>query len=135
MAKTQKTKAVKLKPFQKVLTVMISGKPVTKSELDDLLGKEIMMYRISTYMWHIKTQANGIVKVIKDGRKVSGYQLINVDEVKEYMRRAGVLSAGFTPAKVTKLEDLKAEELTDAQVEDIVTKAELSEITVTEVTQ
>ena len=33
MAKTQKTKAVKLKPFQKVLTVMISGKPVTKDEI------------------------------------------------------------------------------------------------------
>jgi hypothetical protein len=33
------------------------------------------------------------------------------------------------------LADLKAAELTDAQVEDIVTKAEMSELTVTEVTQ
>lgn len=135
MAKTQKTKAVKLKPFQKVLTVMISGKAVTKDELNDLLGKEIQMYRISTYMWHIKTHANGIVKVVKDGRKVSGYQLVNIDEVKDYMRRAGVLNSGFTPAKVDKLEDLKAVELTDAQVEDIVTKAEVSELTVTEITE
>ena len=134
MTKT-KTKAVKLKPFEKVLTVMISGKPVMKEELDALLGHEIYMYRISTYMWHIKTIANGVVKVVKDGRKVAGYQLVNVDEVKEYMRRAGVLNSGFTPAKVTKLEDLKAEELTDAQVEDVVTKAEVSEMTVTEITQ
>ena len=137
MAKTQKTKVVKLKPFEKVLTVMISGKPVMKDELDALLGHEIYMYRISTYMWHIKTIANGVVKVVKDGRKVAGYQLVNVDEVKEYMKRAGVMT--YTPSPkvkpVGKLADLKAPELTDAQVEDIVTKAEVSELTVTEVTE
>ena len=134
MTKT-KTKAVKLKPFEKVLTVMISGKPVMKEELDALLGHEIYMYRISTYMWHIKTIANGIVKVVKDGRKVAGYQLVNVDEVKEYMKRAGVMTYTPTAKPVGKLADLKAEELTDAQVEDIVTKAEVSEMTVTEITE
>ena len=134
MTKT-KTKAVKLKPFEKVLTVMISGKPVMKDELDALLGHEIYMYRISTYMWHIKTIANGVVKVVKDGRKVAGYQLVNVDEVKEYMKRAGVMTYTPSAKPVSKLSDLKAPELTDAQVEDVVTKAEVSELTVTEVTQ
>jgi hypothetical protein len=79
------SKAIKLAPFQKLLTVMISGKPVTLDEMDTLLGKEIYMYRISTYMWHIKVNANGVIKAIKDGRKVTGYQLMNVKEVKEYM--------------------------------------------------
>jgi hypothetical protein len=130
-----KTKTVKLKPFEKVLTVMISGKPVMKEELDALLGHEIYMYRISTYMWHIKTIANGVVKVVKDGRKVAGYQLVNVDEVKEYMKRAGVMTYTPTAKSVAKLADLKAAELTDAQVEDVVTKAEMSELTVTEVTE
>ena len=134
MTKT-KTKAVKLKPFEKVLTVMISGKPVMKEELDALLGHEIFMYRISTYMWHIKTIANGVVKVVKDGRKVAGYQLVNVDEVKEYMKRAGVMTYTPSTKPVAKLADLKAPELTDAQVEDIVTKAEVSEMTVTEITE
>src|SRR5512139_1949217 len=124
MTKT-KTKAVKLKPFEKVLTVMISGKPVMKDELDALLGHEIYMYRISTYMWHIKTIANGVVKVVKDGRKVAGYQLVNVDEVKEYMKRAGVMTYTPTAKPVGKLSYLKASELTHAQVEDIVTKAEV----------
>jgi hypothetical protein len=132
MTKTVKTKVVKLKPFQKVLQVLISGNPVTKEELDTLLGKQIQMYRISTYMWHIKTHANGVIRVVKDGRKVSGYQLVNTTEVKEYMKRAGITGVA---APVAKLADLKAEELTDAQVEDIVTKAEASEMTVTEVTQ
>ena len=122
-------KKMKLKPFQKLLTVMISGKEVSKDEIETLLGKEIQMYRISTYMWHIKTNANGIIKVVKDGRKVSGYQLVNVAEVKDYMKRAGVLDAGFTP--VAKLADLKASEVKTKSKAPIVAE----EMSVTEVTQ
>jgi|LakMenEpi03Aug12_release.lakeMendotaPanAssembly.Ray.scaffolds.fasta_scaffold543465_3 hypothetical protein len=126
MAKTATAKKVKLKPFQKLLTVMISGKPVTKEEIDTLLGHEIYMYRISTYMWHIKTNANGIIKVVKDGRKVAGYQLINVGEVKDYMKRVGVLDA-YTPAvkPVSKLNELEATELPKSE-EMVVTKIEAS---------
>jgi hypothetical protein len=108
------SKAIKLAPFQKLLTVMISGNPVMLTEMDTLLGKEIYMYRISTYMWHIKTNANGVVKTIKDGRKVIGYQIMNVKEVKEYMNRAGITNSGFKAGAVekkpsiSKLADLKA---------------------------
>ena len=126
MAKT--AKKMKLKPFQKLLTVMISGKEVSKDEIDALLGKEIQMYRISTYMWHIKTNANGVIKVVKDGRKVSGYQLVNVAEVKDYMKRVGVLDSGFTP--VAKLADLKAPEVAKK-----VSSPVAEEMSVTEVTQ
>ena len=126
MAKT--AKKMKLKPFQKLLTVMISGKEVSKEEIDTLLGKEIQMYRISTYMWHIKTNANGVIKVVKDGRKVSGYQLINVAEVKDYMKRVGVLDSGFTP--VAKLADLKAPEVAKK-----VSAPVAEEMSVTEVTE
>ena len=109
-----KTKA-KVAPFQKLLTLMVSGKPVTISEIDTLLGKEIHMYRLSTYIWHIKTQANGTIKAIKDGRKITAYQLMNVAEIKKYMDRAGV--TGFisgkqekkpSVAKIAKLKDLAA---------------------------
>jgi hypothetical protein len=108
------SKAIKLAPFQKLLTVMISGNPVTLDEMDTLLGKEIYMYRISTYMWHIKVNANGVIKAIKDGRKVTGYQLMNVKEVKEYMNRSGITNSGFKAGAVekkpsiSKLADLKA---------------------------
>lgn len=95
-------KTIKLKPFEKLLTVMVSGKPVTIEEIDATLGNEIYMYRLSTYIWHIKTFANGVVKAIKDGRKVTAYQIINVKEVKEYMDRAGVTKANFVPGQVTK---------------------------------
>lgn len=107
-------KSSKLKPFEKLLTIMVSGKPVTIEEIDATLGKEIYMYRLSTYMWHIKVHANGVVKAIKDGRKVSAYQIINVDEVKKYLDRTGVTKAKFVPGTVekkpsiSKLADLKA---------------------------
>lgn len=115
-------KSNKLKPYEKLLTIMVSGKPVTVEEIDTLLGQEIYMYRLSTYMWHIKTNVNGVVKAIKDGRRVTAYQLMNVDEVKKSMDRTGVTKSGFVPGQtqkkdstaktankpVSKLTDLKA---------------------------
>jgi hypothetical protein len=126
MSKTKTVKAIKLKPFQKLLTVMISGKPTTVEEIGALLGKEIQMYRLSTYIWHIKTNADGVVKAIKDGRKVTAYQIVNVPDVKKYMDRVGITKSGFvagTPAvapkaaKVTKLKDLAATPVTTPVVE------------------
>jgi len=119
-------KKVKLKPFQKLLTIMISGNTVTRDEINTLLGNEIYMYRISTYMWHIKTMANGVIRIVKDGRKVVSYQLVNVDEVKEYMRRVGIMNTNYTPgdiikkASISKLEQLNAEQT--VQQKDVIEK-------------
>jgi hypothetical protein len=142
------SKAVKLAPFQKLLTVMISGKPVSLEEMDTLLGKEIYMYRISTYMWHIKVNANGVIKAIKDGRKVTGYQLMNVKEVKEYMNRTGITNSGFKAGAVekkpsiSKLADLKATPIAkktavkQTVVETVGKQDAVSdEVTVTEITE
>jgi hypothetical protein len=128
MAKASVVKKVKMKPFQKLLSIMISGEPVSKEEIDTLLGKEIQMYRLSTYMWHIKTNplANGVIKVIKDGRKVAGYQLMNVSEIRAYMIRLGILDES-----VSKLKDLQAKELPKVDVVAPVVK----KMVVTEVTE
>ena len=121
-------KSTKMKPFQKLLTIMVSGKEVSIKEIDTLLGKEIYMYRLSTYMWHIKTNANGIVKSIKDGRKVTAYQLCNPQEVKQYMDRVGVTKANYTPGSVekkpsvSKLADLQAKPAKAKVVKPKVTK-------------
>ena len=133
-------KKMKLKPFQKLLTVMISGKEVSKDEIETLLGKEIQMYRLSTYIWHIKTNADGVVKAIKDGRKVTAYQIVNVSEVKKYMDRVGITKSGFvagTPVvapkakKVAKLKDLDAAPVTTPVIE---TAPVAETLVVTEVT-
>ena len=121
MSKATKTKTMKLKPFQKLLTLMISGKPVTIEEIDTLLGKEIYMYRLSTYIWHIKTVANGVVKAIKTGRKVTAYQVMNVDQVKEYMSRVGVTGSGFTPGAIVKKQSIsKLADLNSKPVSQVV---------------
>lgn len=130
----------KLKPFQKLLTIMASGKEVTVEEIDALLGKEIYMYRLSTYMWHIKTNANGVVKAIKDGRKVSAYQIMNVKEIKEYMNRVGITAANYVPGKIEKKPSVA--KLADLNAKPVAKKVKKSkpvevveELVVTEVTE
>jgi hypothetical protein len=132
-------KSTKLKPFQKLLTVMISGNPTTIDEIDALLGKEIQMYRLSTYIWHIKTNADGVVRAIKDGRKVTAYQ--------KYMSRVGITNSGFVPGqpapapapatkakkpKVEKLADLSATPIETPVIAEPVAELQVTEITVTE---
>ena len=124
----------KVAPFQKLLTVLVSGKPVTVEEIEATLGKEIHMYRLSTYIWHIKSHANGIVRVIKDGRKVTAYQIVNVNEMAQYLGRLGInYVPGSTTIKpsISKLADLKAEPVDPAQVDAPVV---VDELVVTEVT-
>lgn len=147
-------KSSKIKPFEKLLTIMVSGKPVTIEEIDATLGKEIYMYRLSTYMWHIKVHANGIVKAIKDGRKVTAYQIINTDEVKKFLDRTGVSKSGFVPGAVekkpsiSKLSDLKAKpakkpksakakpaKVKTEEVTETVDSTQSEEFTVTEITE
>lgn len=122
----QVKKQKKLKPFEKLLTVMISGEPVSKETIETLLGKEIYMYRISTYMWHIKTFANGVVKTHKDGRKAVAYQIVNVNEVKKYMKQNDVPFSQQN--KVESIKELSKEE-------PVVAKASEDVLEVTEVTE
>jgi hypothetical protein len=90
-------------------------------------------------MWHIKVNANGVVKPIKDGRKVIGYQIMNSSEVKEYMNRAGISSSNFKPGSIekkpsiSKLADLKATPI--VKKDPVVQPIENDELTVTEITE
>lgn len=129
-------KSKDLKQFQKVLIVLSSGNPVTVDEIATTLGDEIYMYRLSTQIWEIKSVAGGIVKTMKDGRKVVGYQLMNVDEVKEYMKRVGINTATFSPGaskkkpstcKLAKLSDLGAQPVAPI-VEETAVVEEVAEV-------
>jgi hypothetical protein len=140
-----RSKSGKLTAWQKLLTVMISGKEITVDEIETTLGKEIHMYRLSTYIWDIKSIANGVIKAVKSGRKVVAYQLINVDEMKEYMNRTGITNASFVPGQevkkpsISKLADLSAKpaKMTPSKkVKPVKEKVEdVAEVTVEEVTE
>jgi hypothetical protein len=67
---------------EKITQVMLSGKPVTPSEIGEVFrgtDQEAVLYRLSTNIYNIRLDG-GIVKVIKSGRIVTGYQLVNHTE-------------------------------------------------------
>jgi hypothetical protein len=90
-------KSTKIKPFEKLLFVLSSGSVVTIEDINEILGEEIYMYRVSSYIWAIKVYANGVIKVIKDGRNVVAYQLLNTKEAKTYLSKRGFLN--FIPGQ------------------------------------
>jgi hypothetical protein len=77
-------KSKKIQPHNKIAQVLMSGKMTSVSDiaesfkLDDKMNK--VMYRLSTYIYDIRKYEQGIVKVEKSGRKVTGYQLLNTHE-------------------------------------------------------
>jgi hypothetical protein len=68
-----------MRTYNKIAVVMKSGEPVTIEQFKQVFTNtkvEPVLYRLSTYIWNIK-RTGGIVKSIKDGRKVVAYQLLN----------------------------------------------------------
>ena len=77
--------------------------------------------RLSTYIWHIKVNVNGVVRSVRGDtpetkRKVVAYELCNVNEVADRLKVMGVMDASqtfidipvktlkkFRPKKVKKL--------------------------------
>ena len=71
--------------WEKILKVMLNGKPVNRDSLEAMPEMEdVPLYRLSTFIWRIK-KTGGVVKLTKDGRKVDGYVLLNTAEMKEYL--------------------------------------------------
>ena len=71
-----------MRVYNKIAVVMKSGQPVTVDQFKTVFAGtkvEPVLYRLSTYIWNIKKNG-GIVKAVKDGRNVVGYQLINANE-------------------------------------------------------
>ncbi len=70
----------KTKQFERVLKVLLDASPntVTKTDLADQLGGEIVMSRISTYIWEIKEKAGVPVEAEKNGREVTGFSINEV---------------------------------------------------------
>ena len=72
----------KINRHEKITQVLLSGKPVTPDEIKSVFtgtDQEKVLYRLSTNIYNIRKDG-GIVKVIKDGRKVTAYQLVNYTE-------------------------------------------------------
>ena len=106
-------KKIRLKPYQKLLVLFeqkaklrtatpFENVEVTVEEIEASLANEIHMYRLSTYIWHIKTMVGGVVSSIRGTtpetkRKVVAYRIHNWDGndgVREALIRQGVMVRG-----------------------------------------
>jgi hypothetical protein len=81
----------KINRHERVAQLMLSGKPVSPEQFELAFkgtDQEAVIYRLSTNIYNIRKDG-GIIKVIKDGRKVTGYQLVNIDEFNPNGRYTG----------------------------------------------
>lgn len=131
--------------WEKVLQVMVSGKPVNREILEEMPEMEdVPMYRLSSFIYHVKL-AGGVVKVIKDGRKIDKYELVNIKDMVKYLEKrekSFSAKAPATPVKVkaapSKKVAKKVEKLSDldAQVSvEQVSAPAADEMQVTEITE
>ena len=97
----------KVNRHEKITQVLLSGKPVSPQEIADCFkgtDQEAVLYRLSTNIYNIRKDG-GIVKVIKDGRKVQAYQLVNFTEFDANGRYVGPVAKApvqtTTPETVT----------------------------------
>lgn len=77
-----KVRTGKQNRHEKITVVLLSGKPVSPQEIHECFkgtDQEKVLYRLSTNIYNIRRDG-GIIKVIKDGRKVKAYQLVNHTE-------------------------------------------------------
>ena len=92
----------KINRHEKITQVLLSGKAVSPQEIADVFkgtNQESVLYRLSTNIYNIRKDG-GIIKVIKDGRKVSGYQLVNYTEFDANGRFKGTVAK--SPSGVAK---------------------------------
>jgi hypothetical protein len=120
-AKTVKpAKAVRLKAWEPIFQVLMTGEVVKKEVFENLLG-EHLKYKLSAHILEIRLRSGATIRVVKDGRKVESYQLMNPtsDGVVKYWRDRGIVLDA-----VKNLKDLQAKPAKETEV-----------LTVTEVTE
>ena len=117
-------KAVRLKAWEPIFQVLMTGQVVKKEVFENLLG-EHLKYKLSAHILEIRLRSGATIRVVKDGRKVESYQLMNPTSdgvVKYWLDRGIVLDA------VKTLKDLQA---TPAKEAEVLTVTEVTEPNVT----
>ena len=98
----------KVNRHEKITQVLLSGKPVTPDEISAVFAgtdQAAVLYRLSTNIYNIRKDG-GVVKVIKNGRSVQAYQLVNFDQFDANGRFKGASTPAKAPvAKATKAVD------------------------------
>jgi hypothetical protein len=104
----------KINRHEKITQVLLSGKPVSPDEIMAVFkgtDQESVLYRLSTNIYNIRKDG-GVVKVIKNGRKVQAYQLVNFTEFDKNGRYQGKPVAKASPAPVASVKPATVQPVT-----------------------
>jgi hypothetical protein len=74
-----KVRSGKQNRHEKIAVVLLSGEPVSPDDIKACFkdtDQEAVLYRLATNIYNIRRDG-GVIKVHKDGRKVTAYQLLN----------------------------------------------------------
>lgn len=110
----------KLKFHNKIAVILSSGNVVSVDEIKQCFANDehaqSLLYRLSTYIYDIRKFENGIIKVFKNGRNVTGYQLINSIDFDSEGR-----NINLQPSKTThnKQPTVKQDVITEDTVEEM----------------
>jgi hypothetical protein len=100
----------KVNRHEKITQVLLSGKPVSPAEIEAVFkgtSQEKVLYRLSTNIYNIRKDG-GIVKVIKSGRKVQAYQLVNFDQFDANGRFKGAVAKAQSKVAAVQSESVAA---------------------------
>jgi hypothetical protein len=98
-------KVKKARPFEKLMVFLLTGQPTSKEDIAENLGwkaprgakvKGPKIYNVSSYIWDIKNIPHNdgksiVVKSLRDGKKVTGYQIMNPEDARKYLEKRGLL--------------------------------------------
>ena len=82
--------------WQKAIIVLSQGGVFSAEKLCEEMEYDCV-YRVSNVLLDTKIFAGAIIKSVRDGRKVVGYELVNIDEMKQLIA-SGAFSATATKA-------------------------------------
>jgi len=82
--------------WQKAVVVLSQGGVFSAEKLCEEMEYDCV-YRVSNVLLDTKIFAGAIIKSVRDGRKVVGYELVNIDEMKQLIA-SGAFAASATKA-------------------------------------
>jgi hypothetical protein len=100
--------------WERLLMVLANGGVVTLEQIQKTMQYDAM-YRIGAELLNMKYRG-AVIKAHKNGRKVVGYELINVAEMLHYLTDRGFGIVPIADASIKNLGDLKAKKAPAAPV-------------------
>ena len=119
----------KARRYERALMILTQGGTFSADEIASAMEYKAI-YRMSAVVLDAKIYYGAVIKSKRSGRKVVGYELVNVQEMKDALAKRGFKTLNTRSAtKVTKLDELKVAEVVEPK------SVEVNDVVVTEITE